>query len=139
VTTASYVDASVILSCIYGQKGAMEPGDLLPVYTSVLTRVECFRSLDRNRRLGRLSDQGMSEGREYLYRTFRTFRVLEIGQAVLDRASDPIAVPLKSLDAIHLTTALLLREDLGGDVTFATHDHGLANAARAYGLGVVGA
>jgi predicted nucleic acid-binding protein len=56
---------------------------------------------------------------------------VEMSAAVLEDASrlpDPL---LRSLDAIHLATARLLRKDL--DVLL-TYDHQLAEAARAHGI-----
>jgi hypothetical protein len=57
-----------------------------------------------------------------------------ISDAVIERASrlpDPL---LRSLDAIHLATALLIREDVDA---LLTYDDRLAEAARAHGLAVV--
>jgi hypothetical protein len=39
---------------------------------------------------------------------------------------------------IHLATALLWREQFGGELTMATHDAALVLAARAHGIPVVG-
>jgi hypothetical protein len=45
---------------------------------------------------------------------------------------------LGTLDAIHLATALLWKESMGLGLVMATHDVGLALAAQAHGLTVVG-
>ncbi|MDN5929728.1 MAG: type II toxin-antitoxin system VapC family toxin [Pseudonocardia sp.] len=58
---------------------------------------------------------------------------LDITEAVLESASrlpDPL---LRSLDAIHLATALLIREDVDA---LLTYDDRLAQAARSHGLPV---
>jgi hypothetical protein len=47
-------------------------------------------------------------------------------------------VPLKTLDALHLTTALVLGYHLDAAPCMATHDLGLARASRALGLQVIG-
>lgn len=135
---AWYVDSSVLLAVLFRQPGALDPDSLEPAFTSVLARVECLRTLDRRHQQGRLSEREMIEGREHVYRVFRSVRLLGLDATVLERSAGPISVPLKTLDAIHLTTALLWREDVEAAVTFATHDKGLASAARAYGLEVVG-
>ncbi|MGL5866470.1 MAG: type II toxin-antitoxin system VapC family toxin [Dermatophilaceae bacterium] len=60
--------------------------------------------------------------------------VVEIGDAVIEsagRLSDP---RLRSLDAIHLATALLVGEDVDA---LLTYDDRLADAAREHGLEVV--
>jgi hypothetical protein len=58
--------------------------------------------------------------------------------AVLRRAGDPFPSPLGTVDAIHLATALLVRDTRGADVVVATHDVELAAACRAMGLDTVG-
>ena len=45
---------------------------------------------------------------------------------------------VKTLDAIHLATALLLAEPGGEPIVFATHDVGQAIAARALGFTTTG-
>jgi len=57
---------------------------------------------------------------------------------VLSRASEPFPIPLGTPDALHLATALLWREQNGKDLVMATHDGGLALAARAFGLETLG-
>ena len=64
--------------------------------------------------------------------------LVPIDDAVLSVAGrlDPRELP--SLDAIHLATAMLWREHERTDIAMATHDDGLATAARASGLRVIG-
>ena len=61
-----------------------------------------------------------------------------IGEPILTEAAKLEPPELRTLDAIHLATALLWREQSGGDLVMATHDAALATAARASGLTVVG-
>jgi predicted nucleic acid-binding protein len=139
VSAACYLDSSAILAFLYGEPGALPPGSLAPAVTSTLTRVECLRSIERHRWQGRLTDERMLRKREGLFQVLRSARVVAMEPAILERASGSFSVPLKTLDAIHLATALRVAEELGDALTFATHDHPLAAAARAYGLKVVGA
>jgi predicted nucleic acid-binding protein len=60
--------------------------------------------------------------------------LLPIDEAVLDEAASLGPARLRSLDALHLATALTIREEIG---VFVTYDQGLADAARARGLPVV--
>ena len=64
--------------------------------------------------------------------------IVEIGHAVLARASQPLPTALGTLDAIHLATALLWKERAGVELAMATHEAALATAARASGLPVLG-
>ena len=63
---------------------------------------------------------------------------LELVPPVLARALEPFAKPVRTLDALHLSTALVLRERRAQDIAFATHDAQQATAARALGFQVVG-
>jgi hypothetical protein len=57
---------------------------------------------------------------------------------VLARAALPMATPVKTLDALHLASALLWRERRTPDLIFATHDPQQARAACALGFPCVG-
>jgi hypothetical protein len=57
---------------------------------------------------------------------------------ILERAAQPLPTVLGTLDAIHLSTALLWQEVEAEAVSFATHDLALARAAQACGLAVIG-
>jgi predicted nucleic acid-binding protein len=47
-------------------------------------------------------------------------------------------VPLGTLDAIHLATAIAWRDSSDASLVMATHDKALAVAARSVGLQVIG-
>jgi predicted nucleic acid-binding protein len=57
---------------------------------------------------------------------------------ILRRAAGQMGVIVKTLDAIHLATALVRQDEIGSPLLFATHDRGQAVAARALGFEVVG-
>ena len=59
---------------------------------------------------------------------------IDITVAILDQAADVAPPALRSLDAIHLATALSLGN---ADIDVVTYDERLAEAARAHGLTVV--
>jgi hypothetical protein len=48
-------------------------------------------------------------------------------------------MPLGTLDAVHLATALIWRDRVAPPSAIATHDSDLAWAARAFGFDVLGA
>jgi hypothetical protein len=58
--------------------------------------------------------------------------------SILRRAGDPYPVAIKSLDAIHLATALVWRDRRAPDLVFATHDRQLGRAAAPLGFEVFG-
>jgi predicted nucleic acid-binding protein len=134
-----YLDSSVVLRAVLGQRDALagsdEPGQSI---TSALTRVECLRTLDRLRLEENLSDDETVRRREAVFRVLASLVLVDVTPPVLERAAQPLPTVLGTLDAIHLSTALLWREIEAEPVSFATHDRALARAARACGLGVVG-
>lgn len=134
-----YIDSSVILRAVLGQRGALsgsdEPGHSI---TSSLARVECLRTLDRFRLEENLSDDETVRRREAVFRLLGSLVLVDVTPPILERAAQPLPTVLGTLDAIHLTTALLWREIEAEPVTFVTHDLALARAARASGLAVIG-
>jgi uncharacterized protein len=138
VTT--YIDTSVLVRIVAGQARPLDHWEsIVAPLASTLIEVETPRAIDRLRRARELTDQTSAQawarGREAL----RAFRLMEIDPAVRFRAGGPFALPIRSLDAIHLATALLWREAHPDDeVVMATHDDRLAKTAQAHGLSVIG-
>jgi predicted nucleic acid-binding protein len=136
----AYVDSSVLLRQVLGQPGALvEWREIESAVASSLLRVECLRTLDRLRLTGSLDARQDAQRRESLSMSLESFDVVEITPAVLDRAAEPLPVPLGTLDAIHLATALLWREEEAPDLALVTHDAALAAAGRLFGFPVLGA
>lgn len=63
--------------------------------------------------------------------------LVSIDPAVLERATQPFPTTLGTLDAIHLSSALLARKAFDG-LIMATHDQALSVAARSMGFQVFG-
>lgn len=125
-----YVDTSAALLVLLGQEGAASAQAFLNrlasrerVTSSVLLQIEMMRALHRER-LSLTIAQELLDGVE----------LMPINDDVVERAC-AMTEELKSLDAIHLATALLL-DDPRDPVTVFTHDVRLADAARSHGLAV---
>ena len=136
----AYLDSSVLLRVVLGQPGSLaEWGRVELGVASALVEVECLRTLDRLRLRAGLSDKDLVERREAIYRLTERMQLIDVDTLVLRRASQPHPLPLGTLDAIHLATALLRVELFPGEpMVMATHDAALASAARASGLRVIG-
>ena len=135
----AYVDSSVLLRLLLGERGKLkEWRSIERGLVSALVEVECLRALDRLRLLRDLGDKEFAARREAVYRLMEPMEVIEVNRSVLIRASQPCPTVLRTLDAIHLASALLWREQSETDLVMATHDAALAIAARANGLRVVG-
>ena len=136
----AYVDSSVLLRVILGQRDALkEWGRLTQGVASALVELECLRTLDRLRVSQGLTDEMIAQRRVAVYRLLEAMEIVEITYPVLARAAQPLPTALGTLDAIHLATALLWKEQTGKELSMATHDVALAIAAKASGLRVMGA
>lgn len=135
---STYVDSSVVLRMILRQPGALTswPIDRL-VVTSQLTTVECLRSLDRLQLRG-VGGASIVTKRAELFRLLHSAETIELTRVVLERAANPLPSPVNTLDALHLVSAQLWREQTDSDCTFATHDAELGRAAAAVGFPVIG-
>jgi len=135
----AYIDSSVLLRVILGQRGQFAGWKSIRVaVASSLVEVECLRTLDRLHKRGLIDSAECARRRESVYRLMEEMKVVEPTRVVLDRASQPFPTAIGTLDAIHLTTALLWREREHGDLVMATHDSALGLAARSCGLSVGG-
>jgi predicted nucleic acid-binding protein len=135
----AYVDSSVILRVVLSQPGALvEWADLEAGATSSLAEVECLRTLDRLCVQTGVGSEEMALRREAAYMVLDSLTRVELDRPVLSRAAQPLPVPLGTLDAIHLASALAWSEESSQTPVFATHDRALGLAARAFGFQVVG-
>lgn len=135
----AYVDTSVLLRIVLGEPAPLREWRSIEVaLTSELTRVEALRTIDRARLELRLADDEVAERRALVLGTLDGFHVARLDRTVLDRAAEPFPTLLRTLDAVHLATALLSRS-AHEDLVFATHDGAQATAARSLGFRVIGA
>jgi predicted nucleic acid-binding protein len=134
-----YLDTSTVLRRLLRQEkplsiwGKWERG-----YSSEILGVEARRALDRLRLESALDDHGIAQAQEELSRLERAIGRIPLTRPVLERASMPMATAVRTLDAIHLASALLFRERKGTAIVFATHDAQQATAARALGFACLG-
>jgi len=129
----------VLLRIVLGQRGRLkEWKSVRDGVASALAEVECLRTLDRLRLRNAIDDDDLSVRREAVYRLLEEIEIVEPTRPVLARASLHLPIPIGTLDAIHLATAMLWRESSSADLVFATHDTALGIAARSSGFRVVG-
>jgi predicted nucleic acid-binding protein len=134
----AYVDTSVVLRIALGESRPLREWRSIDMACcSELLRIESLRSLDRARILLHLPDAQLALRREAVLTIIKGFHVARLDARVLARAADPFPTLIRTLDAIHLATAVLARNE-HEDLVFATHDEHLATAARAVGFDVIG-
>jgi len=91
--------------------------------SSALLGVEAIRAC------GRYGEPYAAEARLFL----ADVALLPLDDAVLDKAASIAPTALRSLDALHLATALSIRDDVGA---FVSYDDRLCDAAAGRGLPV---
>lgn len=134
-----YLDTSTLLRVLLGQRPLLKGWATWErAYTSELAGVEARRVIDRLRLDGALDDTRVVAAQENLARLESALGQIRLTRVVLRRASLPMATAVKTLDALHLASALVFQERRGVPLVFATHDGRQAIAARALGFACIG-
>ena len=135
----AYVDSSVLLRIVLGEAGRLAQWPRIAhAATSEIARVECLRTLDRLRLASRIPDRELARRRSTLLTILQGIETVRLNRAVLDRAAEPFPTELRTLDAVHVASALLVRARFPA-LRFATHDADLGAGAQALGFSVIGA
>ncbi len=135
----AYLDASVLLRVVLREPNALPQWRQIDRgISSALIVTESLRTLDRLRLRARLSDTEVAARRQTILSAVASLELIEIDPTILERAAQPMPTELGTLDAIHLSSALLWREVRGENIAMATHDRALALGAQAHGMKVLG-
>jgi predicted nucleic acid-binding protein len=135
----AYIDTSALVRIVLREPGALE--DLRTyqgLVSSELIAVESARTIDRLRLQGSLTTEEAAARLPTVTEWLEAIDLVLLRPPVLSRASEPWPMPLGTLDALHLATALIWRDRIGSLPTMATHDTVLGLAARAFGFEVRG-
>ncbi len=134
----AYLDSSVLLRVILGEPDRLEAWTTIEAaVSSELIRIECLRTIDRARIQLHLGDEAVAQHRADVLEALDAIDIVPLDASVLERAAEPFPTLLGTLDAVHLATALAMRERFDG-LLFATHDSTLGTAARSMGFAVAG-
>jgi uncharacterized protein len=133
-----YVDTSVVVRVLLREPNPVGIwGQWNKAYSSALWRVEALMTVDRLRLSHEISDAEVAELVREIQITHETFAIHPVTNQILQRASDTFPTVVGTLDAIHLATALSIREIEKLDFVL-THDSRLATAAISLGFEVMG-
>ena len=106
--------------------------------SSELIAVESARTIDRLRNQGALTMDEAAERIAFVNDWLKAIDLVLVRPPILSRASEPMPMPLGTLHATHLATALLWRDRIGLLPQLVTHDAALGAAARGFGFDVRG-
>lgn len=134
-----YIDSSAVLRVLFNHGSSFRKfGQWSAAGSSELLRVECNRTMYRLRLENKITDETLSNYQIAFTDFFETIDIIEINPTVIEKSAGPFPTIVGSLDAIHLASALLWKEELDEDIHMLTHDAQLAIAARAAGLKIIG-
>lgn len=138
-----YLDASALVKVFVDEQGrdevlaAVAEAELAA--TARLGYVECRAAFARARREGRLSETGERVAGRSLDQRWSHLAVVELDEALMRQAADLTrAYALRSADAVHLASAIVISGARRNQTTFACWDRGLSEAAEAAGFATVG-
>jgi len=132
----TYFDTSSLLKFIIKEIGSEENLNIWNFsdekVCSQLTRTEMHSALMRKVREGSISASAMRARLNAMDKLFADVILVDITSEVIDASCELVKeLPLKSADAIHLATALMVRADL-----FSSSDKKLCAAASESGIAV---
>lgn len=114
-----YVESSAVLAWLLGEEAGRPVREVLRgaelVMASDLTLVECDRVLIRAVALGEIDEATAADRRAHLNAEAAHWHLWRVSSDILDRARLPFpAEPVRTLDAIHLASALAVRSVVPG-------------------------
>lgn len=133
-----FLDTSVILRWMFAEANPATAHPDALFYASVLLRVEARRTLDRVHRQGVLSATTLAESERWLTELDDQVSWVPVPDALLAAAALPLRTVVGTLDALHLVSAIAVRNSGVSSLVFATHDKQLGTAASAHAFDVIG-
>jgi len=134
----AYLDTSVILRILFHEPNRVNVwGKWEKAYSSSLWRVEALRTVDRLRLTHEITDSQVADLVREIEIVHETLAICPVNEKILQRASETFPTVVGTLDAIHLASALSIREIDSLDLVL-THDLQLGTAARSLGFKVIG-
>jgi predicted nucleic acid-binding protein len=140
-TAWAYFDTSILVKRYVRESGSTQAHALLRRHrflSSALAPVEAISALSRRRAAGDLSQRHFLSIQTRLQKDRAYWELVEMSSLVLTRAEDLIAqVALRTLDAIHVASALVFQAASGLHIPFITGDGRQRDAAEQFGLEVI--
>lgn len=136
-----YAESSAVLSWLLGEEDGATVREHMEsaegVFSSELTLVECRRVLVRLVALGEAKEAAVADRRAELDGMAAHWNRLRVTDAVLERAQRPFPdEPVRTLDTLHLASALVLREAQPG-LTLLSLDRRVRRAGVGLGFEAV--
>ena len=134
-----YLDTSALVKRYLVEEGTQDVKDWInqayPANTCVITRVELAAAITKAVRMGYIRTDDSQIALQKFRSDWELIGRLPVNEVTVQRADDlACRHGLRGFDAVHLACALIYMESLGEQVTMATYDRELWQAAKAEGL-----
>jgi predicted nucleic acid-binding protein len=135
-----YAESSAVLAWLLDENSAAEVRRSLAaadiIVASDLTLIECDRVVLRAAALRELTEAEAADRRAHLTSAASHWHILRVAPEIVERARQPFpGEPIRTLDAIHLATALVARAAVAG-LTLLSLDNRVRNAGKKLGLDI---
>jgi hypothetical protein len=129
----AYLDSSVVLQHILkGDEGISHALSCDRIISSELLEIECRRVLHRYRLQGKLNDTGFIRANDRLEKVLNGISLILLSPRVKKRAGQSFPLIVRTLDALHLSSANIYREENSDQtILFFTYDNQLNRCAQA--------
>ncbi|MDO8141561.1 MAG: type II toxin-antitoxin system VapC family toxin [Candidatus Brocadiales bacterium] len=139
----AYVDSSVwIKHYVESEKASAYASQLLTdykVFASVITQVEVFSALARKFQLQEISIEDVKKIKDAFRSDCQRAGMIEVSDDVVNEVQNLVfRTTIKTLDAIHLASYILLKRETEVSFPLITADNKLASAANKESFEVIG-
>lgn len=130
-----YAESSAVLTWLFGEPGGEAVRESLAaaelVLASDLTLIECDRALFRAEAMGRVTEAAAADRRASLATAATHWNLLRLDAEVVERARRPFpGEPIRTLDALHLASALVASAAVPGLALLSLDDRVRAAGQR---------
>jgi len=136
-----YAESSAVLAWLLDENSATDVRRSLAaaeiIVASDLTLIECDRVILRVAALGELTEAEAADRRAHLTAAASHWQILRVAPEIVERARQPFpGEPIRTLDAIHLASALTARTAIAGLMLLSLDDR-VRKAGKRLGLGII--
>ena len=135
-----YAESSAVLAWLFGEPAGVAVREILKEADSIaasdLTLVECERALIRMVKIGGMDEATAADSRSRLGAVAAHWHMWQFDSEIVQRAKKPFPFePIRTLDALHLASALQARSTLPG-LELLTLDDRIRSAGKQLGFRV---
>ena len=136
-----YAESSAVLAWLLDENSAADVRRSLTaaemIVASDLTLIECDRVILRAAALGDLTEAEAADRRAHLTTAASHWQILRVAPEIVERARQPFpGEPIRTLDAIHLASALVARTAIAG-LRLLSLDDRVRKAGKKLGLEII--